>query len=102
MDNADILLGCGGLMIALIVVVLRKRRTRQRRQFRIRPLNLNRRSQSQFVYFQRMKESDEKQFFKYTRMSVNQFDSLLEKGTPIIGKRGISLGIIPELAITLQ
>lgn len=99
--DLDILLGTAGVVVALIPLL---RSYQQRRRHRIRPINLNRQNFSQFKYFQRMKSSDPEQFFKYTRMSVPQFDNLLEMVTPVIRRRKISLGITPEerLAITLQ
>lgn len=67
-------------LAASVVSLARARNSRKRfRRWKVRPINQKRRKEGLFATLIRdMMKSDEMQFFKYTRMTVNQFNHLLE------------------------
>lgn len=61
------------------VAVITKQRIRKKRQWKVRPINRNRIKEGVFsTLVKDMIMSDEEQFFKYTRMTINQFNHLHE------------------------
>lgn len=59
--------------------IFAKKKVRNKRRWWVRPLLRNREKRSQYYnLFQYIKEKDDEQFFKFTRMTVNQFEKLLD------------------------
>lgn len=77
---------------------------RLRRRFRTRPINRKRRDANHFKYFLEMKENDDEQFRKFTRMNKDSFEKLLAMLRPVIEKqrRKDGIGAEERLVITLQ
>lgn len=64
-----------------------KRKPRKVRRFKVRPLNRRRDEIGQYAYLVKfMKSNDHDQFFKYTRLTVNQYESLLQLVAPRLQK----------------
>lgn len=93
-------------LAASVVSLARAQNSRKRfRRWKVRPINQKRRKEGLFATLIRdMMKSDEMQFFKYTRMTVNQFNHLLELIKSDIQKDHKKSHISPteRLILTLQ
>lgn len=101
---------------ALLLLLKKKQLLRKRRQsakkktlvrrYGCRPLNRERFIKGFYKsYFLKMKSIDPEQFFKYCRMTSQQFDVLLEKVEPLLQKEKralVGISVEQRLAITLQ
>lgn len=93
------------LNLATLVCLMNKRK--RVRRCGVRPINKKRKTQGFFMTLVRtMKtgELDGEQFFKYTRMTKNQFSYLLHLAGPSLQKNEKKFHIPPEhrLMITIQ
>ena len=98
MDQEDII-----LLLILIVIALVLENPCTRRWW-VRPLFLLRARAGQYhQHFRFMRENDKEMFFEYTRLTVEQFDLLLELVGPSLEKNSIREPLSPEfrLVITL-
>lgn len=105
MDNEEDTVIIAGAGILLCYLILLKQSGRKKRAFKTRLINRQRKTKGFYkTYFLPMKSNDAKQFFKYTRLSVESFNKLLLMVTPFLKKKSLPDGIGPEerLAMTLQ
>lgn len=98
------------IVLLLLFCILLKKKTTQQQQIRhrrwyVRPLNLERTLHGHYnTIFSIMRNNDQEQFFKYTRMTVVQFKKLFDVvGPHLERKKNHSLPISSEerLLITL-
>ncbi|XP_046383400.1 protein ALP1-like [Ischnura elegans] len=86
--------------------MLYKRRKRwYNRRWWVRPINQDREQRGAYSnIFAAMRTMDEEEFFKYTRMSRRQFDTLVKLLTPLLKKRSQrkALSVGQRLAMTLK
>ena len=62
----------------IMLKLLRKKKKISKRKYWVRPMLLERKEKGHFyTLFQFMKNNDHEQFFKFTRMTVSQFEKLL-------------------------
>jgi len=88
----------------LISRLIKRKRKRYNRRWWVRPMLRDRESLGHFHnLFQFMKNNDDEQFFKYTRMTVQQFEKLLHIVKSKLMKHSHRKPLSPEhrLAITL-
>lgn len=93
------------IISALGVYMAIVKKNRRNRRFKIRPINRQRNTHSQFHFYLRVMENmDNEQFFKYTRMSPELFNDLVELVYPYLVKdpRGDPISVKQRLVITLQ
>jgi len=91
-------------VIKIIIQLLNKKRKRSKKKYWVRPMLLQRKSKGHFNnLFQFIKNNDNEQFFKFTRMTVRQFEVLLEIIQESLRKKSIRESLSPEhrLCITL-
>lgn len=74
-----------------------------KRRYWVRQLLLQRKQNDHYTLFQFIKNNDDEQFFKFTRMTVPQFERLLELVQEPLLKRSIREPLSPKhrLCITL-
>jgi len=105
MDNQRVKKICVAInLIKIIIQLLQKKRKISKRKYWVRPMLLQRKSKGHFNnLFQFMKNNDDEQFFKFTRMTVRQFEMLLKIVQESLRKRSIRESLSPEhrLCITL-
>lgn len=85
-------------LAASVVSLAQAQNSRKRfRRWKVRPINQKRRKEGLFATLIRdMMKSDEMQFFKYTRMTVNQFNHLHELIKSDIQKDHKKVTFLPE------
>ncbi|KAL1488582.1 hypothetical protein ABEB36_015045 [Hypothenemus hampei] len=86
-------------------LISEKQKKRRKRRYKVKPINRQRKLYGQYEkLFKNMKENDPEQFFKYTRLSSEQFDFLLALIDPHIKKNKSKNPLSPShrLSITLQ
>jgi len=91
-------------LIKIIIQLFHKKRKTSKRKYWVQPMLLQRKSKGHFNnLFQFIKNNDDEQFFKFTRMTVRQFEMLLEIIQESLRKRSICESLSPEhqLCITL-
>lgn len=91
-------------LVEIVLQLLRKKKQKTKRKYWVRPMLLQRKHKGHFhTLFQFMKDNDDEQFFKFTRMTVLQFERLLELVQESLIKRSIREPLSPEhrLCITL-
>jgi len=92
-------------LTTIILQLLRKKKKKlTKRKYWVRPMLLQRKQKGNFyTLFQFIKNNDDEQFFKFTRMTVPQFERLLELVQDPLTKRSIREPLSPEhrLCITL-
>lgn len=87
MDNEEDTVIIAGAGILLCYLILLKQSGRKKRAFKTRLINRQRKTKGFYkTYFLPMKSNDAKQFFKYTRLSVESFNKLLLMVTPFLKK----------------
>lgn len=101
MDN-DVL--AAAALFTLTLVTLKMMKVRKPRRWSVRPVNRNRDITGQYRHFLKLKNIDEEQFFIYTRMSVRNFNLLLNLISSKIVKTSNRKSLNPQhrLAMTLQ
>lgn len=93
------------LTLVTNVVAVANTRQKRHRRWGIRPINRKKESEGLFkTLFKDMWELDDEQFFKYTRMTQNQFKEILTLVEKEIQKDRTKRHITPKerLLITLQ
>ncbi|KAK5649473.1 hypothetical protein RI129_000502 [Pyrocoelia pectoralis] len=101
MDNDTMYLAFAGVLMCYAAVKVLKQR--QVRRYKTRPINRGRHS-TNYLYYEKMKQLDAPQFFKYTRMTVEAFEIILGIVKPYLKHQIRYDTISPEqrLIITLQ
>ena len=92
------------VIISLIIIITSGFHANHRRWW-IRPLLLLRGAAGQYEqHFRHMRDNDPEMFFKYTRLTVEQFDLLLQLVGPSLEKCSIRTALSPEfrLLVTLR
>ncbi|XP_025262921.1 uncharacterized protein LOC112637408 [Camponotus floridanus] len=94
------------LVVLMIGTYILKRQTSFRwinRKYWVRPINIRRPIQGDFDHLLQEMKTDPYMFFRYTRMSVNVFNHLLEIMKPFLTKKS-HRALVPEqrLALTLR
>jgi len=91
MDNEEDLLTYA-LVVLMIGTYILKRQTSFRwinRKYWVRPINMRRPMQGDFDHLLQEMKTDPYMFFRYTRMSTNVFNHLLEMMIPFLTKKVI-------------
>lgn len=92
-------------LVAIILQILRRKKKKtQKRKYWVRPMLLERKEKGHFhTLFQFIKGQDHEQFFTFTRMTVSQFEKVLEILRKPLTKKSIREPLSPEhrLCITL-
>jgi len=83
---------------AIILHLLRKKKKKAlKRKYWVRPMLLQRKEKGHFyTLFKYIKDNDHEQFFKFTRMTVPQFEKLLNLLREPLTKRSIREPLSPE------
>lgn len=105
MDNEEDLLTYA-LVVLMIGTYILKRQTSFRwinRKYWVRPINMRRPMQGDFDHLLQEMKTDPYMFFRYTRMSTNVFNHLLEMMIPFLTKKS-HRALVPEqrLALTIR
>lgn len=81
----------------ILQLLRRKKKKTSKRKFWVRPMLLQRKKKGHFhTLFQYIKIKDHEQFFKFTRMTVSQFEELLQILRESLTKKSIREPLSPE------
>jgi len=105
--RAIFLFSCFVFKLIGIMLILKRRNKHKlwkNRRWWIRPINLQRDNPSNFIPFMEELKNDADHFFRYTRMTLEIYNNLLEKISPFLKKSSLRKTLTPEqhLIITLR